>query len=251
MKRKPFMLTSILLFLFCGIILNSYAGTLIFKNNKVISKLKIISISKGRIFVEKKDVRKNYSLLSIKAYYDEDIDANSALIGILTPYKANLSRINVPEVGKSTKSKKKKGVELKLSLTLGASKTKTKKIRKPYVYVYLLTESVGEDNITDRQVKVLAYPRAAKVSLKGYDVGKIMKEVLDSGRKTVDANGLSSFSDIVIKLPTSSVGKRKIVAYYIEIYGNYDLIYKTTRKVGLSSSFHLPKKWWESVDYKR
>ncbi len=249
MKRKRFVFASILLLL-CGVVLNNYAGTLIFKNNKVISKLKIISISNGRIFVEKKDLRKNYPLSIIKAYYDEDVDADSALVGSLTSYKVNVSRIEIPDVGKSTKSKKKKEVELKLSLTLGASKTRTKKIRKPYVYIYLLTELEGDDNITERQVKVLSYPKSARVSLKGYDVGKIMKEVLDSGRKTVNANNLSSFSDIVVKLSTSLIGKRKIVAYYIEVYGNYDLIYQTTRKVGLSTSFNLPKKWWESVDYK-
>ena len=250
MKRKRIIITLILVLSFCSVI-NSFAGTLIFKNNTSINKVKIVGISNGRIYVEKKDIKKNYPLKNVKAYYEEDIEIDSAIEKKLTSYRTRLQKLEFAKTGKS-KTYKKRSAKIEFSLTVGKSIKGKRIFRQPYIYLYLLTESDGtgdSDNLKDRKVYVYSYPREAKVSLKGYDVSKIMGKVLAANRKIIDYETVSnSFSNYKVTLPLSSLKKRKILGYRVEVYNNHQLSSVAVKKTDAMS--RIPDKWWQSNDYK-
>ena len=240
----------LVLILFIGSLINSYAGTLIFKNNTSINKVKIIGISKGRIYIDKKGVKKNYLLKNVKAYYNEDIEIDSAVEKKLSAYRVRIQKVAFVKTGKS-KTNRKKALKIHLGLSVGRSKNGKRIFRKPYIYAYLLTESTasgGEDNLRDRKVYVYAYPKDAKVSLKGYDVSKIMGKVLASDRKIIDYETVSDgFSSYKVNMPLKSLKNRKILAYRVEVYSNNQLSAVDVKQLDLASRF--ADKWWQSVDY--
>ncbi|UDQ98066.1 hypothetical protein AAEX28_13885 [Lentisphaerota bacterium WC36G] len=248
MKKR---LSLILVGLFLVAVINCIAGTIIFKDNTSISKVEIVGIYNGRIYIEKNDLKKNYPLSSVKAYYNEDIEIDSAINKRLVNYKARVNKVyfssGSKKKSKSSKKTIRKTAEITFSLAMYQN-SQSKELRQPYLYLYVLTEDDDSttDNIKERKVYSFSYPRSAKVNLKSYSIGKIMSKVLASDRKIINRDNLN-YTGTTVKIPFT-IRKAKIIAYRLEVYNNDSLsAVKIGNLVGLQQ---IPKDWWYSIDYK-
>jgi hypothetical protein len=224
------------------------AGTLMFKDDSKLTDIKIISINKGRIVIEKDKIRKTFPLKKISAYYDTDIKDSSQSTELMgfCDYTVKITSVKIPKRGYDHD---KDVTECKVAYQIiRTGNKKTDKIKAPYFYIYVLTS--GSDDYGTRKIYRYTYPKEARIRSKHYDQAAIIENLQSFKRPTVHfgrsyrhgKNSLSRGAGIrSFDIPLKSIKNRRILAYHIEAWGNEKQVdEKNWQDFGIKS-----KRWWE------
>jgi len=221
------------------------AGTLFFKDGSSLSGVTIVSISDGKIIIEKSKTRKSYPLKSIKSYYDTDVPTGGEAPDKCADYKVTILDLKVPKKGVDSKGKTAV-VELQYSIHKDGS---GKSIKVPYAYLYVLTR--GKDEYSGRKVHFYYLPKQAKPKGKGYDEAAILEKVLDFGRSTWNSdrkNIKGGLNGRVAKFPLKGVGDKKVLAWHLEIWGSKGKLLEKDGKGDFDlKGGHVGKDWWKRL----
>ncbi|OGV54694.1 MAG: hypothetical protein A2017_19440 [Lentisphaerae bacterium GWF2_44_16] len=233
------------------------AGTLMFKDGSRLTDVTIVSISEGRVVVEKDKTKKTFSLGQIDAFYKTDMKNVGDTIAPekdVADYDISFS-VKMPEKG--VEKEKKETVAASCDITFnivrkGENKT-ADKVKWPYFYIYVLTYS-GEE-YGGRNIYCYYYPNTAKLKSKTYDKAAVM-DILGSmarpyyymgihntsmgaavGKKMKGMTGEREFS-----VELKDVKNRRILAYYIEVWGNTEIV---AQKEWKATGASVGARWWE------
>ncbi len=248
MKRLKIMLlagSAMLAFASAG-----FAGTVVFKDGSSISDAEIVSINDGAIIIQKDNKKKRYPLDSIASYSKTNTSATGEQTEDLAPYKVSIIDIKVPKTGEDKEGNTE---EFVISYSISKEKSESKRIKVPYFYLYVL---ISGDNETDeRKILRFLWPDKAKPKGGGYDVPAIMERVQAFDRMTWgDDEDTPSLDNKItgreVSFPLKKVGKRHILAYHLEIWGNTEKIAEksevmTQVNLNLSGNLKVGKNWWE------
>ncbi len=226
----------------------SYSGTIIFNDGTTLAGVEIVSISDGKLIIEKDKARRAYPVSKIRAYYNTDLpeSAGGDVMGEYADYSITVLDVKVPKTGVDSKSKTS---EIEVEYTI-SRKDSNPKIKVPYFYLFVLTP--GKDEVSGRQVHTYTYPRQAKGSKKGYDEVAVMKELADFGRPVWHAdeqNLMEKISGRKISFSLRGVGKRDILAWHLEIWGNTEKLYEKTEKVMHLDARAVGDNWWKRLQH--
>ncbi len=233
-----------LMALFACLAGNLVAGTIIFKDGSSLSGVTLVSISDGRVVIEKSKVRKTYPLNSIKSYYNTNVGGEGNGPDKYAKYKVHVIDMKVPKKGVNSKGKTSVA-----ELDYSVEKTGPEKvIRVPYAYLYVLTR--GKDEYKGRETHFYCMPtkHAKPRKSKGYDEAAIMARVLDFGRPTwglhrKDLHG--GLKGRVAKFVLKGIGNRKILAWHLEIWGDKEKVVDKTEIVYPEAG--VGKQWWKRM----
>jgi hypothetical protein len=242
----------ILFFLSVFTVFGLFAGTLILKDGTRLTDVTIISISKGRVIIEKDKVKKTISVGKIEEYYHADIKNfnDSGDIGEFAEYDISFD-VRMPATGVD-KDGKTAYCEISYNLTRKGENKSAKKVKAPYFYIYLWTTGSGE--YAKRSIYRFAHPKEAKPKGKSYDKAAVLEKVNSFKRSSInyDYNYVTSRKDVkknfsrqpgarVIKVALKGVKSHKILAYHIEAWGHNTMVAeKDWRDFGIKA-----KRWWE------
>ena len=258
MKLKLLLLSLITLNI---VILN--AGTIIYKTSAkgkeyTLAKVKIVSISKGKITIKHGKGIRTIPIKYMKAYYKTDIQTGS-FQDDTCDYIVSIRDIKVPETGysytKVKKSKKKlksiSNFEIEFAVNKKPQKGKTKVVRMPYFYLFVMTTRTK--NYGQRPVYTYYYPSEAKIKSGTYDEAKIIEAITSMDRPRIYPGGKSYSGKISrlsyatgfkpIILPMKKIQGRKIIAYHLEVWGKDKLILEKNWNDGASHT--VGKNWWK------
>lgn len=232
-----------------------FAGTIFFKDGTKISGVEIISISDGKVVIEKDKSKRSYAVGKIKSYYGTDIEGGGGeAVGSFSDYKVSIISVDMPKDGYKSKSKKKKKrttttkCEVEYSIS---RKGKSKRIKVPYFYLYVIVP--GKDEVSGRSVYRYYYPKHAKPKGKDYDEAAIMKELLDFGRPVWNSDhhrvkgGLHGKK---VSFNLSGIKNRKIIAWRLEVWGGDTMVAEKEEKIRGLNNKKVGKNWWKSHKFK-
>ena len=240
------------------------AATIIYKvdkdgEKKILTKVKVISISKGVMMLEKDGGRKSISLGQLLEYSDSDLKSGGdALEDNSSEYTVTILKVTMPKTGLVKTGSKQNStaaiayceIEYAINRKQEAGKD-SNRVKVPYFYLHVLVDSSNENG--NRDVVRFCYPVAAKPSSDTYDEARILDAVQSLKRNSINFDniqGLStgrnsefhSLSDREIKIKLDKIKDRRIVAYHLEVWGKSDKVAeKDWKDVGHTN---LDKKWW-------
>ena len=247
---------SVFLLLFVvGAIIN--AGTIILKDGASLTDVKIISICKGRVVIEKDKVKQTIGLGKIAEYYHTNIKGANDSGDMVKNADYDISfNVKMPKTGYSQKGKKKNTVsecEISYNMTRKGENKSADKAKAPYFYIYILTNS--NDQYGRRNIFRFYYPKEAKLKSKGYDKAAILEKINSFERPFVHFGrnyGMNRGGKAHAKLsrnpgshsfevPLKGLKNKYILAYHIEVWGPSSMInQKNWKDTGIKS-----KNWWE------
>lgn len=236
-------------------------GTLIFKDGTKISDVTIVSINEGRVVVEKDKANKTYNLNQIASFYQANLKGDDAAPeGEFADYDVSIINIKMPTTGLDKSSDKEKEAKVsKCDVTFSIKRkgehSDVKKVRAPYFHLYVLTHS--DKDYGGRVIYRYSYPKDFKVKGKSYDKASVM-EVLDNfdrqavyfdqstslahGSGVGKGFGKGGFNDRTAEFELKDVKSRKILAYYLEVWGDKDIV---VTKNWASDGIGAGDRWWE------
>lgn len=223
---------------------SSQAGTLMFKNGSVISKVKLISIANGTITIEKDKARKFYNWKTVKAYYSTNIsNVNNTAPDDFAKYKVTVFNIKSPKKGVNAKDKTSK---FTFGYNVNRSKSSSKRLRSPYFYLYILTR--GKDDYSHRHVYRYYKPKSAKPKGKGYDIAAILAKLSNFKRPVWNSDRKDLQSGITGRKVTfylKGVKERKVLAWRLEVWGDSDIVYQKSEVQ--YPEYKVGKNWWRRI----
>lgn len=227
------------------------AGTIFFKDGTKISGVEIISISDGKVVIEKDKSKRSYPVSKIKSYYGTDIDGGSnEAVGSFSDYKVSIISVDMPKDGYKTKTKKSKTAKCEVEYSI-SRKGKSKRIKVPYFYLYVIVP--GKDEVSGRSVYRYYYPKNAKPKGKDYDEAAIMKELLDFGRPVWNSNHhriKGRLHGKKVSFNLSGIKNRKIIAWRLEVWGGDKMIAEKGESIRGLNNKKVGKNWWKSHKFK-
>ena len=223
----------------------SMAGTVFFKDGRALSKVKLISIAKGIITLERDGARKFYPVGKFKAYYSTDISLESQETpDTYVKYKVTVGNITCPSKGLNSK---KKPSLFQFDYSVVKQKSKSKKLKVPYIYLYVLT--TGKDEYSNRRVFRYYKPKMAKPKGKGYDVAAILEKLSEFKRPNWSSERMENNARHLlgrkVAIPLKGIKNRKILAWRLEIWGNSDIVYQKGEVC--RPEYRVGKKWWMRI----
>lgn len=263
-KNKP--ITLITLFVLMGCICAVRGGTIIYEDKsltgqsaeerkRVISDVKILSISKGYIVIEKDRATKRIPASWLKEYYDTDLkNAETGLLDDDTAeYDVRINKVDMPEYGQTKKNKDTTYCEISYRISKNDKERKTDKVKRPFFYLYILTS--GPNEYGNSNIYCYYWPKEAKIKGKSYDRAQMLDKVASLKRTVIYVGhnpalqydmdnkkklGASS-NDSEIKIKLSGIKGRRILAYHLEVWGKKDIV---TEKDWQTTGVRIGKKWW-------
>lgn len=240
------------------------AATLIMKDGKTMSKVKVVSINfqKNFMVIERDGEQRTVSTGSIKEFYSADTEAgNNVDIDNTIDYKVSIMSVKMPKTGYEKSNNKKsrsKTSDCEISYSIVRDfKSKDKDtnpnaIKKPYFYLAVLTE--GESQYSGRSVYRFTYPpkefKLDSKLRKSYNTAAIMEEVLSFKRQRFHFNQSSNFNssassrglggELEAKIELKNVKNRRIIAYHLEVWGKNKIV---AEKDWTDGGVHLDSKW--------
>jgi len=232
------------------------AATIFYKSGsgekQMLTKVKIISITKGVITIEKDGAKRSISLSQLTDYSDADTAGGDAFEDNSADYTVNIVKVDMPKAGKVKVNDKSTVAECEIEYTIGRKSEEGKdinRIKAPYFYLYVLTE--GGDEYNNRHIFRFASPTEAKPGSDTYDEARILTAIQSLKRPTINLenmHGLSTskklgqgFGDREIKIKLDKVQERRIVAYHIDVWGKNE---KIAEKDWSDTMYNGDKKWW-------
>jgi hypothetical protein len=229
----------------------THSGTIAFKDGATLSEVEIVSIKDGEIKIRKDKKERTFKLNTISSFYSADTGSDSGEIpGDFADYKITIDDVKMPNKGEDTKGKDEKCV---VSYIITRTDSKKDKIKVPYFYLYVLSSPAPDDSDGERGRYSYYYPDNAKPKgkSKGYDEAAINQKVKSFDRRIVDYSDIAAgrtvknLGDREIKFELDKIGKRTIIAYHLEVWGNDA---KVTEKDWKHSDHKIADRWWERGD---
>ncbi len=220
------------------------SATIIFNDGTRLTEIEIVSINDGKITVEKDKKRRTFPLKLLKSYFQSDIQGaeSGSMPGEFGDYSVAFTKINFPDHGVDSKGNT---ASAELNFFLKGLDSLARRVKVPYVYVYVLCSR--SDDTKARPIYRYYFPDTAKPKAKNYDQAAVLEKLFAFDRPIWSTDDHSIHSGIrgrKWKFPLKEVKDRKILAYYIEVWGNDSIVYKKERKsFGVTK---LPERWWES-----
>lgn len=224
-----------------GAVLNG--GTLVMKDGGTLSNVKLISIEKGAITVEKDKVSRTVPLSKIEGYYHTDFQGPGGDIVDFSDYTLTVSDIKLKD-GKGSDQE----CEISYRVNRVGENSKYKRVRAPYFYLYVLL--AGDNEYHRRDVELFSHPKEAKIKSKSggiNDKGMLMKTLTAFDRPVLYMdNDHNNFSDRKITIPLKSVKGRKVIAYRLEVYGTASDPLEVKDWRNIDSRIGKDHKWWKN-----
>lgn len=248
--RKLMLLIVTLALLVCSV----DGGTIIYKPNKEseplqVSNVKILSIENGVITIEINGGKERIRVNQLTGYYDTDLKAGSGFDDNTTDYAVSVMERNIPKRAEERSGKNRKAQYFEVSYTISPKYEEGRSqnsVKEPYFYLYMMTE--GSNNVGERPIVLISYPKDASVRTKGYDRAAILEKINSSKRKNMHfdrgtSSGLGSAWSREIKIPLSRIRDkdRNIIAWRLEVWGKTDMIYE---KVWTEPGSRISANWW-------
>jgi hypothetical protein len=227
----------------------THAGTIAFKDGTTLSEAEIVSIKDGEIKIRKDKKERTFKLNTITSFYSTDTGSDSGEIpGDFADYKVTIDDVKMPNKGEDTKGKDEKCV---VSYTITRIDSKKDRIKVPYFYLHVLSSPAPDNPDGERNRYSYYHPDNAKPKGKGYDEAAIIQKVKSFDRRIVDYNEIAAgrtvknLGDRKIGFDLKKIGKRTIIAYYLEVWGNDARI---TEKNWKHLDHKIADRWWERGD---
>lgn len=223
------------------------AGTLLFKDGTSISGVKLISITDGRITVEKDKAKRSFPLNTMKSYFQADLPEGNRgdLANDLADYAVRIIEVKMPKRGKD-----KDGETTSCKINYSIARKGSGPVKFPYFYLYVICSRDSEAE--ERPIYRYCYPNEAKPKGKGYDQAAVMTKLGAFNRPTIGEDEQSDFkqetgnlSGREVTLSLKGIGNRNIIAYRLEIWGNEAIVANKEDKVDILESRQVDKRWWE------
>lgn len=230
---------------FCGTII--YRGT--DNEKKIISEIDIVSIDKNIVTIKIGKTTRTLHFSKIYKYYDTDINMNLAFDDNTSDYTLAVTNLKLPVNKKGVtqrakKQKQKNKIEFDFSLSPQRKKGQSANVKVPYFYLYLLTSS-GKGN--GSSIYTYFHPNTAKIkNSKVYNEALMLESAISSERQIINPRYLSNISregqGNKVAIDISKIGERKIIAYYLVVWGKDDIVY-TDNKI-IDHSYEVSKNWY-------
>jgi hypothetical protein len=222
------------------------AGTIIFKDGSRISDADIVSITDGRITIEKDKTKRSFPLKSIDSYFQTNLKDGEGndMPGEFADYSVRIFSVDMPGGGLAKKAGKDSLCTVKYSI----SKKGDGKVKFPYFYLYVICTRTSETE--QRPIYRYCYPNEAKPKGKDYDRAAVLarlsafdRPILGEGERfQLSGNGLAGRE---VTFEMSNVKSRRIIAYRLEVWGNNRLIAEKEEKVDVLEARDVAPRWWE------
>ena len=239
------------IFLFAAVF-SMYGGTLIYKGEndekKVVSEIEIFSIDKNILFFKIGKNVKSLPFSKLLKYYDTDINVNLAFDDSTSDYGVHIREVKFPvnlrgiTVRSNKKVENKIVVDYSIQMKKGANQKQV--FKEPYFYLYVL--STGK-NSNDFAIHTFAFPKEAKMKkMNGYNEALMLEKAFSAERSIVNPrvryNSLLALSDNKAEINIKELGNRKIVAYYLVVWGKEDII--LTKSEIFDHTCGISKNWY-------
>jgi hypothetical protein len=244
--------------------LQLFSATIVYKPNKEsepkrISKVKIISITKNIIVVEKDGARTNIAVGQLVEYLDSDMDnAGEGMDDNTCEYTISLHKIDMPKTGyvKNGGTKKSDVSECEIQYSIvrdNKDGTDYNRVKEPYFYLFVLVDH--DDGNGGRGVLKYGFPpdRAKLTKGEGYDKASIVKQVTSLNRHVINFDNvreigsgninktMTTTNERIIKIKLTNIKDRRIIAYHIEAWGKKDIAgVKDWKDFGVK----VDNNWW-------
>lgn len=234
------------------------AATIFYKpgsgEKQALTKVKIISISKGIMVIERDGVKRSIPLSQLVEYSDSDITGGDLFEDNSADYAVSIVKVDMPKTGVIKTGARQSGAPVavcEIEYSIGRKSEEGKdanRVKAPYFYLYVLT--VGNDEYNNHNTFRFSHPSEAKPGSDTYDEARIMTAIQSLKRPTINLENIhdlttpkklgQGFGDRVIKIKLTKIGERKIVAYHLEVWGKSGKIAeKDWNEPGYND-----KKWW-------
>ncbi len=232
------------------------AATIFYKvgggEKQVLTKVKIVSISKGVITIERDGAKRSIPLSQLVEYSDADTIGGDAFEDNSADYTVTIAKVDMPKTGVIKTSAKQTSPPVavcEIEYTIGRKSEAGKdidRIKAPYFYLHVLT--IGNDEYNNYHTFRYCHPSEAKPGSDTYDEARILTAIQSLKRPMINlesAHGLSmgqGFGDRrPIKIKLDKIKEAKIVAYHLEVWGKSEKIAeKDWNEIGYAKD----KKWW-------
>ena len=256
---RYFIMSGLIVFLALSAGMDLAAATITYKANnasepQVLTKVKIISIIKGVMTIERDGAKRSISLSQLESYSDSDITGGDSFDDNSADYTVTLVKIDMPKSGviKNGAKSNSSPADCEIEYTINRKSSESKdidRIKAPYFFLHVMVE--GNDEYNNHHTFRFCYPSDAKISSDAYDEAKILTAVQSLKRHTINlenTRGLSTskksgmgLGDRQIKIKLTKIGDRKIVAYHLEVWGKSE---KIAEKDWNEPGYAKDKKWW-------
>ncbi len=256
---RYFIMAGLIVFLaFSGLKLE--AATLFYKPGKdsekqALTKIKIVSISKGVMLVERDGTKRSIPLSQLVEYSDSDMSGGDAFEDNSAEYTVNIVKVEMPKTGMVKTNGKSSGTvaDCEIEYTINRKSEEGKdinRVKTPYFYLHVRTS--GNDSDNNHHNFRFYYPAEAKPGADVYDEARILTAIQSLKRHTISlesAHSLSTFKklgqgfgDRSVKIKLTKIGEHKIIAYHLEVWGKSEKVAeKDWNEPGYNN-----KKWWLS-----
>ncbi|MFA6291310.1 MAG: hypothetical protein WC637_05975 [Victivallales bacterium] len=240
-----------IIFSFSMLLPHVNAGTISFKEKDgsitTLTNVTVISVKEGTIIIEKDKKRRSYSVANLHSFSPSDTSSaasDRSMPGDFSDYKITILDVKIPP---KSSGKDGKSQVLEINYNLSRTSSEIPRIKVPYVYLYVLVPH-GTDS-GEWEVLSFAYPSKAKPKGKGYDESAILEEVkgFDRPIRNEDEHNrgmnidLRHFGTEQVKFDLKTLKSRKLLAYYIEIWGNDSIV---AQKDWKDIDTRVGEKWW-------
>jgi len=236
------------------------AATITYKPNsssepQKLTKVKIISIIKGVMTIERDGAKRSINLNQLVDYSDSDITGGDSFDDNSADYSVTLVKVDMPKSGVIKTGAKQSSpavADCEIEYTINRKSDGGKdidRIKAPYFYLYVMIE--GNDEYNNHNTLRFCYPAEAKPGSDTYDESRILTAVQSLKRHTINLENVSAlstakkggmgFGDREVKIKLTKVGDRKIVAYHLEVWGKSE---KIAEKDWNEPGYAKDKKWW-------
>ncbi|MEI8247187.1 MAG: hypothetical protein WCI51_15250 [Lentisphaerota bacterium] len=256
---RYFIMSGLIVFLALSAGMNLAAATITYKANNAsepqkLTKVKIISIIKGVMTIERDGAKRSISLSQLVDYSDSDITGGDSFDDNSADYTVTLIKVDMPKNGliKNGVKSSSNPADCEVEYTINRKSSEGKdidRIKAPYFYLYVMAE--GNDEYNNHNTFRFCYPAEAKPGSDTYDESRILTAVQSLKRHTInleDSRGLSTskksgmgLGDRQVKIKLAKIGDHKIVAYHLEVWGKSE---KIVEKDWNEPGYAKDKKWW-------
>lgn len=232
---------------------SAFCGTLIYRGTdnekKIISEIDIVSIDKNIVTIKIGKTTRTIHLSKIYKYYDTDINMNLAFDDNTSDYMLSITNLKLPVNKKgitqrAKQQKQKNKIEFEFTLSPKRKKGQSANVKVPYFYLYLLTSS-GKGRGSN--IYTYFHPSTARIkNTRVYNEALMLESAISSERQIINPRYLSHISTEgqgnKVSIDISKIGERKIIAYYLVVWGKDDIVYQENRI--LDHTYEISKNWY-------
>ena len=256
---RHFIISGLVVFLALSAGMKLDAATIFYKSGsgekQALTKVKIVSISKGVMTIERDGTKRTISLSQLMEYSDSDITGGDSFEDNSADYTLTLVKVDMPKTGVVKTSAKQTTAPVavcEIEYTINRKSEEGRdinRVKAPYFYLYVLAD--GGDEYNNSHFFRYSYPAEAKPGSDTFDEARITTAVQSLKRPTINLENVHAlstskksamgFGDREVKIKLDKIKERRIVAYHLEVWGKSEVI---AEKDWNEPGYAKDKKWW-------